>query len=125
MQNKKYLTTPEKIDETINTLTIYRSGWANDIREGWQCGISGAGMLIFKLYEIAGCIILALEQVKKGHYRDKLAMMMVYTQLEDFVKSKEFDDFSALSEAGMCHVVTIATKHHIAVMFEVLEELTE
>ena len=87
--------------------------------------MSGAVSLTFKLYALSGCIVLALEQVKKGCYRDKLAMMMVKKQLEDLVKSKEFDDFSVLSEAGACHVVTTGTRHHIRVMFEVLEELTE
>lgn len=124
MQNKKYLASIEKIDETINALNQYRSGWSNDIREGWLCGMSGAVSLTFKLYALSGCIVLALEQVKKGCYRDKLAMMMVKKQLEDLVKSKEFDDFSVLSEAGACHVVTTGTRHHIRVMFEVLEELT-
>lgn len=124
MQNQKYLATPEKINETINALNLFRSGWANDIREGWQCAMSGALKLTYRLYELAGCIVLALELVKKGCYRDKLAMTMTQKQLEDVVKSKMFNDFSALSEAGMCHVVTTATRHHIRVMFEVLEELT-
>ncbi len=124
MQNKKYLASQEKIDETINALNLYRSGWANDIREAWQYAMPGALPLIFKLYALSGCIVLSLMQIKDGFYRDKMAMMMVRKQLEDLVKSKEFDDFSALSEAGMCQVVTTGTRHHIRVMFEVLEELT-
>ena len=124
MQNKKYLASQEKIDETINALNLYRSGWANDIREAWQYAMPGALPLIFKLYALSGCIVLSLMQIKDGFYRDKMAMMMVRKQLEDLVTSKEFDEFSALGEAGICHVITTGTRHHIRVMFEVLEELT-
>lgn len=124
MQNKKYLASQEKIDETINALNLYRSGWANDIREAWQYAMPGALPLIFKLYALSGCIVLSLMQIKDGFYRDKMAMMMVRKQLEDLVTSKEFDEFSALGEADICHVITTGTRHHIRVMFEVLEELT-
>ena len=123
MQNKKYLASQEKIDETINDLNLYRSGWANDIREAWQYAMPGALPLIFKLYALSGCIVLSLMQIKAGFYRDKMAMMMVRKQLEDLVTSKEFDEFSALGEAGICQVITTGTRHHIRVMFEVLEEL--
>lgn len=121
---KKYLASQEKIDETINALNLYRSGWANDIREAWQYAMPGALHLIFKLYTLSGCIVLSLMQIKDGFYRDKMAMMMVRKQLEDLVTSKEFDEFSALGEAGICQVITTGTRHHIRVMFEVLEELT-
>ncbi len=121
---KKYLASQEKIDETINALNLYRSGWANDIREAWQYAMPGALPLIFKLYALSGCIVLSLMQIKDGFYRDKMAMMMVRKQLEDLVTSKEFDEFSALGEADICHVITTGTRHHIRVMFEVLEELT-
>lgn len=120
---KKYLATPEKITKTINDLNLYRSGWANDIREAWQYAMPGALPLIFKLYALSGCIVLSLMQIKDGYYRDKMAMMMAKKQLEDLVKSKEFDEFSALGEADICHVITTGTRHHIRVMFEVLEEL--
>lgn len=123
MQNKKYLATEEKITKTINDLNLYRSGWANDIREAWQYAMPGALPLIFKLYALSGCIVLSLMQIKDGYYRDKMAMMMVRKQLEDLVTSKEFDEFSALGEAGICQVITTGTRHHIRVMFEVLEEL--
>ena len=123
MQNKKYLATEEKITKTINDLNLYRSGWANDIREAWQYAMPGALPLIFKLYALSGCIVLSLMQIKDGFYRDKMAMMMVRKQLEDLVTSKEFDEFSALGEAGICQVITTGTRHHIRVMFEVLEEL--
>ena len=113
------------VKEQITGLELYRSGWANDIREGWSCSVPGAKELLYKLYEISGCIILALQDVAKGHYRDKMAMIMTKQKLDELVKSKDFDDFSCLSEAGICHVITTGTKHHIRVMFECLEVLTK
>lgn len=112
------------VKESINALKLFRSGWANDIREGWDCSIPGAKELTFELYEISGSIILALEQVLAGNYRDKMAMLMTKAKLERLVKSEDFDHFSILNEEGFSHVVTNGTKHHIRVMFECLEVLT-
>ncbi len=112
------------VKETIKSLKLFRSGWANDIREGWNCSMVGAKELTYELYEISGTIILALEQLLEGHYRDKMAMFMTKSKLEKLVKSKDFDWFSAMSDAGHCGVVTTGTKHHIRVMFECLEVLT-
>lgn len=112
------------VKESINALKLFRSGWANDIREGWDCSIPGAKELTFELYEISGSIILALEQVLAGNYRDKMAILMTKAKLERLVKSEDFDRLSILNEAGLSHVVTNGTKHHIRVMFECLEVLT-
>lgn len=113
------------VKESINALKLFRSGWANDIREGWDCSIPGAKELTFELYEISGSIILALEQVLAGkNYRDKMAMLMTKAKLERLVKSEDFDRLSILNEAGLSYVVTSGTRHHIRVMFECLEVLT-
>ena len=109
--------------ETINALKSYRSGWANDIREGWSCGLPGAKEVLYELYEISGTIILALENRLAGSGVDKMAMHMTHDKLTKFVKSELFDEFSVLGEAGVCGVVRSGTKHHIRVMFECLEVL--
>jgi len=115
----------DDIKNTINALKLYRSGWANDIREGWDVAVKGAKELTFELYEVSGCIILALEQLVKGSFQDKMAMIMVRAKLEALVKSEIFADFDSWGEAGICDVVTSATKHHIRVMFECLEMITD
>ncbi|MBQ9731800.1 MAG: hypothetical protein IJV97_01770 [Alphaproteobacteria bacterium] len=112
------------VEETINALKSYRSGWANDIREGWNCGMQGAKEVLYELYEISGTIILALENRLAGSGVDKMAMHMTLNKLEKFVKSELFDEFSVLGEAHACNVVTSGTNHHIRVMFECLEVLT-
>jgi len=109
--------------ETINALKSYRSGWANDIREGWSCGLPGAKEVLYELYEISGTIILALENRLAGSGIDKMAMHMTHDKLTKFVKSELFDEVSCLGEAGACGVVRSGTKHHIRVMFECLEVL--
>ena len=114
----------KNINETINALENFRSGWANDIREGWNCSVPGAKDVKFELYTLAGNIILALEQVNQGHYRDKMAMIMTKDKLQKLVKSKIFDNLSCLSEAGFASIITTGTRHHIRVMFEALEVLT-
>ena len=52
----------QDVVETINALKSYRSGWANDIREGWSCGLPGAKEVLYELYEISGTIILAISR---------------------------------------------------------------
>ena len=113
----------QDVVKTINELKSYRSGWANEIREGWRCGMPGAKEVLYELYEIAGTIALALENRLGGSDVDKMAIHMTHDKLTKFVKSELFDEFSALGEAGVCGVVRSGTKHHIRVMFECLEVL--
>lgn len=110
--------------QQISDLKIYRSGWANDIREGWQFGAEDIQGILFGLYEISGSIILALEQVAKGHYRDKMAMILVQRKLQNLVKSEDFKDYDELCTEGFMSVISSGTKHHIRVMFECLKILT-
>ncbi|MDO5386636.1 MAG: hypothetical protein Q4F75_05125 [Pseudomonadota bacterium] len=102
----------------------FRSGWANDIREGWDFGMSMEKEVLLELYEISGSIILALQAVESGVYRDKMAMILVRRKLERLVKSEAFDLLAAMSDAGVGKVITIGTRHHIRVMFETLDVLT-
>mgnify|MGYP004478491217 FL=1 len=110
--------------QQISDLKIYRSGWANDIREGWQFGAEDIQGILFGLYEISGSIILALEQVVKGHYRDKMAMILVQRKLQNLVKSEDFKDYDELCTKGFMSVISSGTKHHIRVMFDCLKILT-
>lgn len=110
--------------QQISDLKIYRSGWANDIREGWQFGAEDIQGILFGLYEISGSIILALEQVAKGHYRDKMAMILVQRKLQNLVKSEDFKDYDELCTKGFMSVISSGTKHHIRVMFDCLKILT-
>ena len=109
--------------ETISALKIYRSGWANEIREGWAVGTLEAREVLYTLYEISGTIILALENRINGISVDSMAIRMTHDKLQKFVKSDIFDEFAALGEIGACGVITTGTKHHIRVMFECLEAL--
>ena len=110
--------------QQISDLKIYRSGWANDIREGWQFGAEDIQGILFGLYEISGSIILALEQVIKGHYHDKMAMILVQRKLQNLVKSEDFKDYDELCTKGFMSVISSGTKHHIRVMFDCLKILT-
>ena len=110
--------------QQISDLKIYRSGWANDIREGWQFGAEDIQGILFGLYEISGSIILALGQVVKGHYRDKMAMILVQRKLQNLVKSEDFKDYDELCTKGFMSVISSGTKHHIRVMFDCLKILT-
>ncbi len=114
----------EDLNGTVRDLKLYRGGWGNDIREGWGVGIPGAQDILFELYEISGCIILSLEDVLDGRFRDKMALLLVKRKLEKLVSSKEFRTFDEMGRIGMCGVVTNGTKHHIRVMQETLEVLT-
>lgn len=110
--------------QQISDLKIYRSGWANDIREGWQFGAEDIQGILFGLYEISGSIILALEQAVKGHYHDKMAMILVQRKLQNLIKSEDFKDYDELCTKGFMSVISSGTKHHIRVMFDCLKILT-
>ena len=110
--------------QQISDLKIYRSGWANDIREGWQFGAEDIQGILFGLYEISGSIILALEQVVKGHYHDKMAMILVQRKLQNLVKSEDFKDYDELCTKGFMSVISSGTTHHIRVMIDCLKILT-
>ena len=110
--------------QQISDLKLYRSGWANDIREGWTFGDQEAKKILFDLYEISGSVILALEQVVSGHYRDKMAMILVLNKLKELVQSEAFTTCADLSDLGFMHVISAGTKHHIRVMFDCLKILT-
>jgi hypothetical protein len=114
----------DDVRNVMNDLRLYRSGWANDIREGWNCSISGAKEIEYALYEISAVIILALENKLAGFGRDKMAMFMAKDKLEKLVTSDEFRMFDVLGQKHACGVVTSGTKHHIRVMMECLEILT-
>ena len=100
-------------EELIKALKLYRSGWANDIREGWQIGNTKAMEILYSLYSICGNIILALEETNTlGRCKDKMVMIMTQKKLEELVKSPSYDE-----------VVTTGIEHHVKVMFYCLEKL--
>lgn len=110
--------------QQISELKLYRSGWANDIRECWSLGNQEIQKILFELYEISGSVILALEQVAGGCYRDKMAMILVLNKLKDLVQSKVFTMYADLNDLGFEHGISTGTKHHIRVMFDCLKILT-
>lgn len=114
----------DDVTKVMNELKLYRSGWANDIREGWICSIPGSKEIEYELYEISAVIILALENKLAGRGRDKMALFLTKDKLDKLVKSDEFHKFDVWGEAHICGVVTSGTKHHIRLMFECLEILT-
>ncbi len=124
MRMAKFEFIAEDVQKVINDLKLYRSGWANDIREGWNCSMPGSKEIKYALYEISAVIILALENRLAGRGRDKMAMFMAKEKLEKLVTSDDFKFFDELGQTHLCGVVTSGTKHHIRVMMECLEILT-
>lgn len=110
--------------QQISDLKMYRSGWANDIREGWSLGNQETQKILFELYEVSGSVILALEQVISGRHCDKMAMILVFNKLKDLVQSEVFTRYAKLNDLGFVHCVSTGTKHHIRVMFDCLKILT-
>ena len=114
--------TKEERKEVVKALRLYHSGWANDIREGWEIGNTEAQSIFYTLYGVCGEIILALSCSTR---RDKMAMHLTKARLERLVKSEVFVDYDILGAIRACGVVTSGTKHHIRVMFECLDWLTK
>ena len=113
----------EDVLKQISDLKLYRSGWANDIRESWKVCDPEVKDILFSLYEISGSIILALEQVAEGHYRDKMAMILVWQKLQKLVCSNNFKIYEELSSAGFTHIISTGTKQHIRIMLNCLKIL--
>ena len=114
----------KNLQKQIHDLKAYRATWADDIHDGWSLRTQAGQDFLFSLYEISGSIILALEQVVKGHYHDKMAMILVQRKLQNLVKSEDFKDYDELCTKGFMSVISSGTKHHIRVMFECLKILT-
>ena len=112
------------IKKQIKELQLYRSSWGNDIREKWNGGIQGAKELTFDLYQISGCIILALQETIHGRFQDKMAMIMVKRKLLCLTHSQNYQNLDKMGQKGLCNTVTTETKHHIRIMMECLNLLT-
>lgn len=83
-----------------------------------------------QLYEIADCLEMALKDIERGRYTYPKAMGLVERQLESLIKSPEYRDFSARGELeyfrNRTGIISIDhTRHHLKVMFQVLDEITD
>ncbi len=112
------------ISKTIKALENFRAEWSEDITNWWD-KLPGAKEVLFILYDSAGSIILALQQIQKGCYKDKLPMMLAKKRFVRLIKSESFDRFSAMNAAGMIGIFSNKTNHHIRVMSECFEFLTK
>ena len=109
----------------IGELKCYRSGWSNDLREGHDFIEPKARDILVELSLIADSIINSLENRLNGRGGDRVLMGLVDERLTRLIKSAAFDDYACLSAAGVSHVITNGTKHHIRVMRECLEVLSK
>ena len=114
-----------EIEEIIRTLKFWRSGWDNDIREGWNCAMDGAKDIHATLCQVAAEIILAFEDIQEKRRMNKTLLLLAHEKLTELVKSNDFQDFDLLGQQGVTNVVTNATKHHIRVMFELLQQVLQ
>lgn len=108
----------------IAELENFRAEWVNTMQEVWNFKNRTAKNILLELYTISGNIILALNQVAAGNYRDKLAMLLVLEKLKDFTHSEEFLTYDTLGEYGCHKAITPQTKQRIKIMFDCLEFLT-
>lgn len=114
-----------EIRESLNQLQLFRSGWVNDIREGAGVGNKEAEKILYSLYRISSCIIVALENALQGRrYKEVYPLRLVQKELEDLVNSRVFKEFDEMGKIGAFYVVTNGTKHHVRVMLEMLDILT-
>ena len=114
-----------EIRESLNQLQLFRSGWVNDIREGYGVGNKEAEKILYSLYRISSCLIVALENALEGRrYKEVLPLRLVQAELEELVNSSIFKEYDQMGKIGAYQVVTTGTKHHIRVMFEMLDVLT-
>lgn len=107
-------------NSTVENLKLFRSRFANDIREGWHCHMEGVQEITFCLYEVASILITAVEEAEKNNWRvhDRMALILVKRKLDTLINSesfKYFDEFGFYISSGV--------KQHIRVMMSVLEDL--
>ena len=112
------------IKQEIINLKVYRSGWTNDIREGYDFLDSAAKEILTTLCQTADTLIVALQSVLDGHYRDKIYIIMVKDRLEKLINSASFKYYAELGKNGICSTVTSGTCQHIRCMMDDLKVLT-
>ena len=67
----------DDVKKVMNDLKLYRSGWANDIREGWNCSMSGSKEIEYALYEISAVIISGDGRLCTGSYGIRIIRHLV------------------------------------------------
>lgn len=112
----------ENISKIVEELKVFRSGIANDVREGWDFRDEVSDELQLTLYECSAILILELEKSLSGSV-NKPMMILVKTKLEKLVKSENFKFYDKLGACGINTIVTSGTKYFVRVMFESLKYL--
>ena len=115
----------EDVKSEICNLKIYRSGWSNDIREGYDFLDKDQKEILATLTQTADTLIVALQSVLEGHYRDKMYLMLVKERLENMIQSTSFKNYARLGKIGGCSTVTSGTCQHIRCMLDDLKILTK
>ena len=114
----------EDVKRKIKNLQIYRSGWINDIREGYDFLDKDQKEILMTLTQTADTLIVALQSVLEGMYRDKIYIIMVKDRLEKLINSASFKYYAELGKNGICSTVTSGTCQHIRCMMDDLKVLT-
>lgn len=111
-------------NSTLSYFICFRSGFANQIREGY--GINQETQeILYTLYEISSVLIVAIEEAEKSNWKvqDVVALKLAKIKLNALVNSQVFKDYDEMSKIGACHIVSSGTKQHIRAMFGAFKDL--
>ncbi len=114
----------QDVKAKIAEIESFRTELVNTMQEVWNFKNRSAKSILLELYTVSGSIILALNQVEAGNYRDKLAMRLLLVKLKEFTHSEDFLTYDTLGKFGCHKAITPQTKQRIKIMFDCLEFLT-
>ena len=109
------------INETIVVLENFRKEWNDKMKENWPTLSYDERLILLTLWKINNSVILALYEIQQNKYHSRFAMLLVQKELSSFIKSNLFDNYVALYEHRGYGIIDQNMRHHIRVIFDVLD----
>lgn len=113
------------INETIVVLENFRKEWNDKMKENWPTLSYDERLILLTLWKINNSVILALYEIQQNKYHSRFAMLLVQKELSGFIKSNLFDNYVALYEHRGYGIIDQNMRHHIRVIFDVLDIITQ
>ena len=113
------------INETIVTLENFRKEWNEKMKDTWSNLSYDERLILLMLWKTNNSVLLALYEIQQNKYRSRFAMLLVQKELRDFIKSNLFDNYVTLYERRGYGIIDLSMRHHIRVIFDVLDIITQ
>lgn len=108
-------------------ISLLNSGFANDIREGFNLGMKEAQEVLYKLFCFSSILQNSLRkaQYNPKNFRDKMALTLLKKEIEEFIQSKNYLLCVEMTNAGVSRVVSRHCQNYVQRLLTALEEIVK